>query len=303
MVYVGVDVGGTKVLAVETSETGAVLRSAHADTPGRAGPVAALEDALTRAVLEVADGRDLEGVGVSAAALVDPAGATVRFATHLPWREDPVRARLADRWGVPVVLDNDANCAAEAERVLGAGRGAGSFLLVTVGTGIGGAVVLGDRVWRGGGGMAGEFGHMPVVPEGLACPCGQRGCWEQYCSGRAVERAYRDAGGVAADGGAVTAAARSGDPAAVAALAGVGEWLGTGLAGLVAALDPALVVVGGGVSAAGDLLLGPARSTLAARLMAAEHRSVPELVRARFGPEAGAVGAALLARRGAAPPG
>ena len=192
--YVGVDVGGTKVLAVEITASGEIGRVARADTPGPDGPVSTLEDAVSRVVQQVADGRPLDGVGISAAALVDATGDTVRFATHLPWREDPVRERLAERWGAPVGLDNDANCAAEAERVLGVGRGAGSFLLVTVGTGIGGALVLGDGLWRGVNGMAGEFGHAPVVPDGLPCPCGQRGCWEQYCSGRAVDRPDKPAG-------------------------------------------------------------------------------------------------------------
>jgi glucokinase len=152
--YVGVDVGGTKVLAVEISESGEVLRVAHDATPGRGDPVPELEDALTRAVMEVAGGRPLAAVGVSAAGLVEPSGETVRFATHLPWREEPVRDRLAARWGARVVLDNDAHCAAEAELAYGAGRYSCSFLLVNIGTGIGGGVVLYRQVWRGAGGMA-----------------------------------------------------------------------------------------------------------------------------------------------------
>jgi glucokinase len=295
--YVGVDVGGTKVLAVELSESGEVVRVAHDSTPGRGDPVPELEDALTRAVMAVADGRTLDAVGVSAAGLVEPSGETVRFATHLPWREEPVRDRLASRWGARVVLDNDAHCAAEAELAFGAGRDRHSFLLVNIGTGIGGGMVLDGRVWRGVGGMAGEFGHMQVVPDGLECECGLRGCWEQYCSGRALERVVRVGLGSHLDGPQVTARALAGDALARQAFATIGTWLGVGIANLVAAFDPGLVVVGGGVSAVGDLLLEPARETLARSLVAAAHRSVPEIVPAVLGPEAGAVGAALLARR------
>ena len=295
--YVGVDVGGTKVLAVEISETGTVLRTARDSTPGRGDPVSELEDALTRAVEAVREGRELTAVGVSAAALVEPPGEVVRFAPHLPWREDRVRERLAARWGTRVVLDNDAHCAAEAELTLGAGRDAGSFLLVNIGTGIGGGVVFDGRVWRGVGGLAGEFGHMQVVPDGLPCECGLRGCWEQYCSGRALERVVRVGLGSHLDGPQVTERAEAGDELARQAFATIGTWLGVGLANLVAAFDPALLVVGGGVSSVGDLLLDPAREALARSLVASAHRTVPPIVPAALGSEAGAIGAALLARR------
>jgi glucokinase len=307
--YVGVDVGGTKVLAVETSETGEVLRTARDSTPGRGDPASELEDALTRAVEAVADGRPLTAVGVSAAGLVEPAGESVRFATHLPWREEPVRDRLAARWGAPVVLDNDAHCATEAELAYGAGRDAGSFLLVNIGTGIGGGLVLDERVWRGAGGMAGEFGHMQVVPDGSPCECGGRGCWEQYCSGNALLRDARSRIGAEPTvltelcggdptrltGPMVSAAAADGDLVARAAFTRIGEWLGVGLANLVAAFDPEVVVIGGGVSEAGDRLLEPARDTLARSLVGVGHRTVPPVLRAVLGPEAGLIGAALLA--------
>ena len=193
-----------------------------------------------------------------------------------------------------MLLDNDANCAAHAEIVAGALRGVSSALLVTVGTGIGGAVVIDGRVVRGANGMAGEFGHIQVVPDGLVCECGLRGCWEQYCSGRALERVIRVALGSHLDGPEVAALARDGHPVARQAFATVGTWLGVGIAGLVSTLDPALVVVGGGVSAVGDLLLEPARRGLLDSLQATTQREIPPLVPTRFGPEAGAVGAALL---------
>jgi glucokinase len=296
-VHVGVDVGGTKVLAVELAGDGGdlvVVSSAQVPMPGRSASVAEVEEAVARAALDVAAGRPLSGVGVSAAGLVDRAGERVRFAAHLPWRDAPVRDRLADRIGVPVVLNNDANCAAHAELVAGALRGVSSALLITVGTGIGGAVVLDGRVVRGANGMAGEFGHVQVVPNGLVCECGLRGCWEQYCSGRALERVMRVALGSHLDGPEVAALARDGHPVARQAFATVGTWLGVGIAGLVSAVDPETVVVGGGVSAVGDLLLEPARLGLLTSLQATTYREVPPLAPTRFGPEAGAVGAALL---------
>lgn len=309
---VGVDVGGTKVMAAEVAPDGTVLRVAHRATPGRRVDVALLEDALTEAVREVAAGRRLAGVGLAAAGFVDAAGERVMFAPHLPWRGQQVRARLAERWQVPVLLDNDANCAARAEAAYGAAVGARDALVVTLGTGIGGAVVLDGELHRGRNGMAGEFGHMQVVPDGRECECGGRGCWEQYSSGNALVRHARAAlaePGAAGrlldlaegdpalvDGPMVTEAARAGDVVALAAFASVGGWLGAGLANLVAALDPEVVVVGGGVSAADDLLLEPARRALMSSLVGAEDRVVPPVLQAAHGPEAGAVGAASMVR-------
>lgn len=286
---IGIDIGGTKVLA-GVVEDGHVLRLATAETPGRSVPVSEVERVLADVVHRVAEGDPVASVGLAAAGFVDETRRRVAFAPHLPWRGDDVVTRLSDRLGCPVALDNDANCAALAESRLGAARGAGSALLVTLGTGIGGAVLHRGELWRGAGGMAGEFGHAQVVPGGRPCECGQVGCWEQYCSGNALRRA---APGFA-DGPAVTAAAHAGDPTALAAYAEIGGWLGIGLANLVAAFDPELVVIGGGVSAAGDLLLGPAREMLATRLVGGPFRTIPSIVVATFGPRAGMIGATLL---------
>lgn len=308
--FIGVDVGGTKVMASAVTATGRVVRTAHRSTPGRLVDPAVVEDALTEAVREVAGRRTVDGVGLAAAGFVDGAGERVMFAPHLPWRGEQVRARLMERWGTTVVLDNDANCAARAEVVFGAARGATDSIVVTLGTGIGGAVVLNGRVHRGSNGMAGEFGHMQVVPDGLSCECGGSGCWEQYCSGNALSRHARSqlgrvptllddlCGGDAAalTGPMVTQAAEQGDQVALQAFASVGDWLGVGAANLVAAFDPDVVVIGGGVSAAGELLLAPARAALARSLVGTGHRVIPPLLRATLGPEAGVVGAADLAR-------
>ena len=309
-VFVGVDVGGTKVLAAVVSPAGEVLRTARRSTPGRRVDAALVEDALTQAVREVAGDEPIAGVGIAAAGFVDATGERVMFAPHLPWRDEAVRSRLTERWGTVVALDNDANCAARAECRYGAARGVSDALVLTLGTGIGGAVVLGGEVHRGRNGMAGEFGHMQVVPGGQSCECGGSGCWEQYSSGNALVRCARErigheptlleelCGGdpQRLTGPMVTAAAEEGDLVASRAFASVGDWLGVGVANLVAAFDPECVVVGGGVSAAGERLLEPARSALARSLVGAAHRVVPPLLRAQLGPQAGVVGAADLAR-------
>lgn len=310
-VVIGVDVGGSKVLAAVVSECGVVERVVRSVTPGRLVDPAVVEDAVVDAVVAVADGSPIGAVGVAAAGFVSADGEQVVFAPHLPWRDAAVRSALAGRLGVPVILDNDANCAAHAEVTYGAGRGSGSALVLTLGTGIGGALVLDGGVVRGANGMAGEFGHMQVVPDGQPCECGRRGCWEQYASGNALVRFARTRMGhepsmlidmCAGDpsrltGPSVSAAAADGDLVARQAFEAVGDWLGVGLAGLVAAFDPEVIVVGGGVAAAGDRLLGPARVALERSLVGGTHRVVPHLVAAALGAEAGAVGAADLARR------
>lgn len=300
-VWVGVDVGGTKILAGTVDHDGAVGHTVQRPSGPRDGSPQQLESTIVDAVLAAAAGAPLAGVGLAAAGLVDADGNRVRFAPHLPWRDDDVRVRLADRLAAPVVLDNDANCALEAEVAHGAARGQASALLVTVGTGIGGALMVGGRVVRGSGGMAGEFGHMRFVAQGHPCQCGLLGCWEQYASGNALIREVRQATGApgaeSLSGPGITEAALVGHPAALAAFEVVGRALGVGLANLVAALDPGCVVVGGGVSAAGELLLAPARAGLAEGLVGGQWRTFPDVLAAACGPEAGMIGAVVQARR------
>ena len=318
---IGVDVGGTKVVAGLVDAQGVLLSTARRDTPGRTTEATVVEDVIVDAVSEVVDfaaahlpGRQLAGVGLGAAGFVSADRSTVVFAPHLAWRHEPIRDRLAERLGLRVTLDNDANAAAWAEFRFGAGRGESRMLLVTLGTGIGGALVLDGQVERGRWGLAGEFGHMQIVPDGVRCECGNRGCWEQYSSGRAMQReargmleqdspyaaglaAYCDGDPARVEGHHVTQAARSGDVAALELIGDVGRWLGLGLANLAAALDPGRIVVGGGVSEAGDLLLEPAREMFVRRLAGRGHRPVAPILAAELGPAAGMVGAADQARR------
>lgn len=317
---IGVDVGGTKVIAGLVDAGGNVLARARRDTPGRTTEASVVEDVIVDTVTEIQrtaavehPSRPVLGVGLGAAGFVSADRSTVVFAPHLAWRDEPIRDRLVERLATPVVLDNDANAAAWAEFRFGAGQAEPRLLLVTLGTGIGGALVLDGRVERGRHGLAGEYGHMQVVPDGERCECGNRGCWEQYSSGRAMQREAREmleqdspyAAGLAAycdgdparvEGHHVTRAARDGDVAALELLGDVGRWLGLGLANLAAAFDPGRIVVGGGVSEAGDLLLEPAREMFARRLTGRGHRPVPPILAAQLGPSAGMVGAAEMVR-------
>jgi glucokinase len=305
---IGVDVGGTKIAAAVVDDSGVVLRHVRVATP--LDPDAAL---ATIAGL-VAD-LDAPGapVGVGVAGFIGLDASTVLLAPNLGWRDHPLGLRLADRLGVAVRVENDANVAAWAEARFGAGAGRAAVVCVTVGTGVGGGLVTGGQLQRGGFGSAGEIGHIPVVPEGRPCGCGQRGCLEQYASGTALVRAARerldapDAGGLrrACDGRpedlhgpAITDLARQGDAAARQLLAEIGDWLGLGLVTLTAVLDPECFVIGGGVAEAGEDLLGPVRDGLRRRLPAGGARPSAEVVAARLGNDAGMIGAADLARLG-----
>ena len=311
---IGIDIGGTKVLAGVVDSFGTVLTSQRRPTPGRS--VRDVENTIVELVDTLSAQYDVAAVGIGAAGFVDAARATVLFSPHLAWRDEPLRAALMQRIAVPVVVDNDANTAALAECRFGAGVGHRYVLCITLGTGIGGALVIDNKVFRGQNGMAGEFGHMQVVPEGHRCECGNRGCWEQYASGNALVRDAREL--VLADspvahdlkariggdvtrlsGPLVTEAAQAGDPLAVELLADIGTWLGVGLAGMAAAFDPGAIIVGGGVSAAGDLLLGPTRQAFSRTLVGRGHRVEPSIVGAALGPDAGFVGAADMARSAA----
>ena len=237
------------------------------------------------------------------------------FAPHLAWRNEPLRDDVAAALGdLPVIVENDANAAAWAEWRFGAAQGESRLVCVTLGPGIGGAIVLDGVVQRGRWGMAGEFGHMVVVPDGRRCECGNRGCLEQYASGNVLGREARElaeagspvtvplverAGGDISQlvGPLITEAAMDGDPVAIELFDEVGRWLGIGLANLAAALDPGTFVIGGGVSDAGELLLGPARESFRRTLTGRGFRPEARIVKAALGPESGMVGAADLARR------
>lgn len=312
---IGVDVGGTKVAAGLVDENGTILASVRRPTPSTSPQEVADTIAAVVAQLRTQAGeQEVTAVGVGAAGFVDRDRATVLFAPNLAWRDEPLRDKVSELIGLPVVVENDANAMAWAEFRFGAGAAVDELVCITVGTGIGGGLVLDGALYRGSFGVGAEVGHMQVVPEGRRCGCGQRGCWEQYASGNALVREARDIAatspvtatrllelgggdGESIHGPEVTRAAREGDPAALECFDVVGHWLGQGLADLAAILDPRLFVIGGGVSEAGELLLSPARESFRRSLTGHGRRPEATIVPAELGAAAGLVGAADLARQ------
>jgi glucokinase len=309
---IGVDVGGTKVAAAVVDADGRILAKLKRSTP--AASPQQTEQTIAGVVTELLAGHEVAAIGLGAAGFVDSARAAVLFAPNLAWRDEPLKQRVEERLGREVVVENDANASAWAEARFGAARGYRDVMLVTVGTGIGAAIIVNGELYRGRWGMAGEPGHVRVVPDGRLCGCGNRGCWEQYSSGNALVAEAREfarrtpkgamrllqlAGGVpdGISGPEITQAASEGDPAALRCFQIVGGWLGQGLADLAAILDPACFVIGGGVSEAGDLLLDPARAAFQHALTGRGYRPFAKIKVAQLGEDAGIVGAADLARQ------
>lgn len=305
MKTIGVDVGGTSVRAAVVAPDGSVIEAIRAATPNREPE---LDYLLAGVVRELAAKHRVSAVGLAIAGFLSADLSRVMFAPHLPWRDAPVAARLAAQVGLPVVMDHDVNCAAWAECRLGAARGHGTALVIALGTGIGAGLVVDGRLYRGGYGVAPELGHLPVMPNGRQCACGKRGCLERYCSGTALVADAReaiaagepttlaevDAAG-ALSGRAVERAARAGDRLALELFAGLGRWLGLGMAIAADMLDPESVVIGGGVCAAADLFLPTARREYLAHLTGRDHRPQASIDVASFGARASVVGAGLIA--------
>lgn len=310
---IGVDIGGTKIAAGVVDDDGRIV--AKTKRKSRGLEVEALDAAIADACAELAAEYEVGAIGLAAPGFIGADQATVRFTPNLPWRDHPLRDRVAARLGldVRIVVENDANAAGWAEFRFGVGRQVQDMVLLTLGTGVGGAVIAGGRLILGTWGVAAELGHMRLVPGGELCGCGQRGCLEQYGSGSALGREARavavadparaanlialaDGDPAAIKGPLVTKAAMVGDELAVELLADLGRWVGEGCASLAAVLDPELFVLGGGVAAAGDLVLEPAREAFLAHLSARGFHPEARIELAAMGNEAGIVGAADLAR-------
>ncbi len=307
---IGVDVGGTKVAAGVVDSRGHILAKLKRSTPAASPP--RTEQVIADVVTELLASHEVAAIGLGPAGFVDSERATMLFAPNLAWRDEPLKQRVEERLGRTVVVENDANASAWAEARYGAARGYRDVMFVAVGTGIGAAIIIDGELYRGRWGIAGEPGHVRVVPDGRLCGCGNRGCWEQYASGNALVAEAREfarrtpegasrllqlAGGTpeGISGPEITQAATEGDPAALRCFQTVGGWLGQGLADLAAILDPACFVIGGGVSEAGDLLLDPARAAFERALTGRGHRPLAEVRAAQLGEDAGIVGAAGLA--------
>ncbi len=309
---VGVDVGGTKVLGGVVDASGKVLATSRRDTPREGG--SELTKTIAAVALELMREHSITAVGVSAAGFVSSDRKTMLATPNIAdWNGVQLDLELTKLIGLPVVIENDANAAAWGEAKFGAGRNQAHMMMLTIGTGVGGGIVINDELYRGAFGVAAEFGHLRVVPEGHLCGCGARGCFEQYASGSALLRHAHEAISASPDlarnllargdgtidgltGQAITDAAREGDAVALAAFQTTAQYLGAGIASLAALLDPSCVVVGGGVIDAGEILLAPTREAMKRYMPFAGKHPYPEIVAAELGNEAGLVGVADLAR-------
>jgi glucokinase len=301
---VGVDLGGTKIAAGLVDDSGRMLARREVPT-GEPAPETVIAS-IAALVRELDPHAECE-VGVGAAGLVDYERGFYRYGPNLGLRDVELAESLSKRLGVRVLLDNDANVACWGEHRFGSGRGTRHFLCVTLGTGIGGGMVLNGRPYRGAHGGAAEIGHMVVDVDGPMCGCGRRGCWEQLASGKALERIARE--GLAPgsvlyhrasrdpaklNGPMVTDAARENDPYATQVLDEWAHWVGLGLASLVNILEPERIAIGGGLSSDWDLYGAAAVRAMTDRMEAPTYRAAPEVVPAELGRDAGIVGAALL---------
>jgi glucokinase len=309
---IGVDIGGTKIAAGVVDEEGSILETVKVPTPPTPEGVV---DAIVEAVRQVSTGHTIEAVGIGAAGYVDDKRATVLFAPNINWRHEALKDKVEQRVGLPVVVENDANAAAWGEYRFGAGQGHSDVICITLGTGLGGGIIIGNKLRRGRFGVAAEFGHIRVVPDGLLCGCGSQGCWEQYASGRALVRYAKQRANATPEnatallslgdgtvegieGRHISAAARQGDPVAVDSFRELARWAGAGLADLASLFDPSAFIVGGGVSDEGELVLDPIRKSFRRWLIGGDWRPHAQVLAAQLGGTAGLVGAADLARQG-----
>ena len=309
---IGIDVGGTKVLGGVVSETGEILTTARRDTPREGGR--ALTQAIADVANELAHEFPVDSIGVSAAGFISSDRKTILATPNIAeWNGVNLDRELNEILGKRIVLENDANAAAWGEFKFGAGRGRNDLMLLTLGTGVGGGLILDGALFRGAFGIGAELGHIRIVPEGHLCGCGIRGCLEQYSSGSALLRHAREAISASPDiarnllargdgtleglkGQHITDAAREGDPVAMAAFNTMASYLGAGIASLCAVIDPSCIVIGGGVIDAGEIFLGPTREAALRLIPFSGKHPYPEIVAAELGNHAGLVGVADLSR-------
>lgn len=309
---IGIDIGGTKIAGALVDPEGVIVRELRVPTP--ATDPDAIADAVVGLIRELSEGADVIAAGVAAAGYVDAARANIVYAPNLSWRNEPFKVKLEAKLDIPVFIDNDANAAGWAEYRFGAGRGYRHMVMLTIGTGVGGAIITDGRLLRGGFGVAGELGHIRHIPNGRLCGCGRHGCIEQYGSGTALlrnaielahtntEKGARLAELMVENDGELTGAQvyqaiSEGDVGSLELLRDLGIALGKTVATIAAVLDPEIVVIGGGVAAAGDLLLNPIREGYLSSLSAKGFHPELEIKVAQFVNDAGVVGAADLARQ------
>jgi len=309
---IGIDVGGTKVLGGVVTESGEILATARRDTPREGGR--ALTEAIANVATELSQQFPVDSIGISAAGFISSDRQTMLATPNISnWNGVNLVNELTEILHKKIVLENDANAAAWGEFKFGAGRGRNDLMMLTLGTGVGGGLILDGAVFRGAFGIGAELGHMRLIPEGQLCGCGIRGCLEQYASGSALMRHAREAidaspflarnllergdGTIEGlKGQHITEAARDGDPVAIAAFNTMANYLGAGIASLCAVIDPSCIVLGGGVIDAGELFLTPTREAALRLIPFSGKHPYPEIVPAELGNNAGLVGVADLSR-------
>lgn len=308
MLRIGIDLGGTKIAAGVIDEKYALLSRAEVPTRAAFGAEAVVEDmadcvmqALEKAGRAIAD---CAGVGIGSPGLCDTSRGSVRNAHNLGWYGVPVCDMLSAKLGLAVRVDNDANCAALGEVVAGAAKGSKNVLMVTLGTGVGGGVIIGGKIYSGWQSLGGEIGHMCIMMDGEQCSCGEKGCWEAYAASSALVRQAEKAAlehpesALAAagklDGKKIFAALAGGDAVAKAVVERYCAYVGVGLVNLVNALYPETIIIGGGISAVGETILGPIREYIGEHFFASQRELMPRIAEAQLGNDAGIIGAAAL---------
>ena len=292
-VALGVDVGGTKIRAGAVDRGGRVRRRVEHPTPLESE--SALLSSLDQAVEEVL-AEDVVALGFGIPSTIDQRSGRVVSSVNIPLADVDLRGRMTERFGLPVAIDNDGNVAAIAEWAFGAGRGTSHLVMLTLGTGIGGGLVLDGRPYRGAVGAGAELGHIVVEHDGPPCQgtCTGRGHLEAVASGTAADAVAARLLGAGATAHDLVALGRAGDVRAAGALADLGRRLGSGIGTLVNVLEPEVVVIGGGFAAAGELVLGPARDVVAREALP-PGRDLVRIVPGELGGDAGIVGAAVVA--------
>ena len=306
MPFLGIDLGATNIAAALVDESGSIIRHASVPALARRSAGEIIDDMAGLSLRLVGDEglseRDIAAVGVGIPGLVDPETGVVQLCPNLNWRQLPLKDLLQERLFLPIHITNDANCAALAELHAGAFRGRQSAVLITLGSGIGGGVILGGRLHTGAHGAAGEIGHVVVELDGELCACGNRGCFERYASAEALVRLYSASRPTDASTGEqqtakeIIDAAKTGEAAAVAVFEAYVHNLAKGIVSINNLLDPEIIALGGGLSHAGDFLLQAVQKEVA-RHQFLKGYPIAEIVLAALGNEAGLIGAALYARQ------
>lgn len=303
---VGIDLGGTNLKAGIVSRDGRIYHRLSIKTNYNAAPQI-ISDQIFKLINDVIDTAhlktsDIIGIGLGSPGLVDKAGETILFSPNLPqWRNIPIKRMIAERFAIPCVLENDANAAAWGEKWVGAGKEARSMVMITLGTGIGGGIVIENRLWRGANNVAGEIGHMVIQTNGPRCSCGNHGCIEVYASATAMVRRFKEllqngASSSLKDSKEITAkmindAATQGDKASLDIIRETGRYLGIALVNIMHILNPEVIVLTGGMTGSGELLMAPIREVTQQRAFEASYKDT-KIVFSELGNDAGIIGAA-----------